>query len=241
MDIRASQQKKVSWRYSPVEVPHIRFIVRVLDIDVWQQRQVPMGSRTENMGGASDSVNDSVMDTLALQQRQASWCILLQTVETPGPIIGQGRWKARCCATTSPHGPDSPGFPVLTVLKTVEVPQLQHIDELVAEFKVKDMGLVFCTRGFFFIYLSSDFWSSIEKRVYSSQIEFWGGGDAGCLTPKCSAHVRLVARLWLHRVIVVVIHISGTPNPRRKQHNQQQPQQRGSTMFCVSVFACGLW
>ena len=37
----------------------------MMDILVSQQRQVPMGSRTENI--ASDSVIDSVTDTLALQ------------------------------------------------------------------------------------------------------------------------------------------------------------------------------
>ena len=91
--------------------------------------------------------------------------------------------------------------PVLTVLKTVEVPQLQYIGELVAEFKVKDMGLVFCTRDFFHLSQLGFFWSSIEKSftLLKSSLE-----DARSLTPRCSPHVQIVARLWLHRVIVVV-------------------------------------
>ena len=44
-----------------------------------------------------------------------------------------------------------------------------------------------------------------------------GGGDARSLTSRCSPCVELVVRLWLHRVIVVVKHISGTLRSRRKQ------------------------
>ena len=91
METPALQQGQVPWLFSPVEVPQIQFFVGILDILVGQQRQVPTGSRTENMGGASGSEIDSVMDTPTLHQRRVA--------DSTGPLVGRGSWRARCCAT----------------------------------------------------------------------------------------------------------------------------------------------